>query len=256
MKVGNSNQISGARKGDLVSQRTQPFQLDKTSSHSDSGQQIPVEGGATVGRTRGGDAPDSPENLPIDLPPHWVANPTIEDENSSSERPFVGLGAPTKTSLLDVPDHPEPIDKTLTTTSSTPPLLPTEPYTTFRGPELPPSPDNLPLVPAPPKPIEWILGSPPSKTAPSPDDIRPSVLLLHHELLNGDSWFKEVSEDEPSSFLPFLLADDGFDVWVGHGRATYWGHDHLFLDSSDRVSVAQLPVSHFDGVIWFLIPAC
>lgn len=59
------------------------------------------------------------------------------------------------------------------------------------------------------------------------------VLLLHHELLNGDMWFTEVNRNGPSPLLPFLLADDGFDVWVGHERATYWSHDHTRLGSSE-----------------------
>ncbi|CAK9857777.1 unnamed protein product [Sphagnum jensenii] len=55
------------------------------------------------------------------------------------------------------------------------------------------------------------------------------VLLMHQEFLNGDSWFQFVDAKHVGRLLPVLLLDDGFDVWVGHQRATYWCHDHVSL---------------------------
>ncbi|KAL3682383.1 hypothetical protein R1sor_000405 [Riccia sorocarpa] len=45
------------------------------------------------------------------------------------------------------------------------------------------------------------------------------VLVMHPEFLNGDSWFQFT--DAEDRLLPLLLLNAGFDVWVGHERATY-----------------------------------
>ncbi|XP_024362791.1 triacylglycerol lipase 1 [Physcomitrium patens] len=63
---------------------------------------------------------------------------------------------------------------------------------------------------------------------------RVPVLLLHQEFLNGDSWFQYVDRAHSSHLLPFMLLDDGFDVWIGHQRATFWGHGHVDLKFTDR----------------------
>ncbi|KAG0587758.1 hypothetical protein KC19_2G189200 [Ceratodon purpureus] len=31
-----------------------------------------------------------------------------------------------------------------------------------------------------------------------------------------------------------MLLNDGYDVWIGHQRATYWSHGHVHLNSTDR----------------------
>jgi hypothetical protein len=61
------------------------------------------------------------------------------------------------------------------------------------------------------------------------------VLLMHQEFLNGDSWFKPVGSQNQSRLLPLMLFDEGFDVWIGHQRATYWGHDHAQLGHTETV---------------------
>ncbi len=61
------------------------------------------------------------------------------------------------------------------------------------------------------------------------------VLLMHQEFLNGDSWFQFVDAKHVGRLLPVLLLDDGFDVWVGHQRATYWCHDHVSLHYTQQV---------------------
>ncbi|XP_073389675.1 triacylglycerol lipase 1 isoform X2 [Physcomitrium patens] len=60
------------------------------------------------------------------------------------------------------------------------------------------------------------------------------VLIMHQEFLNGDSWFQYVDSSHSDRLLPFMLVDDGFDVWIGHQRATYWGHGHVHLKKTDR----------------------
>ncbi|KAL2611279.1 hypothetical protein R1flu_022971 [Riccia fluitans] len=57
------------------------------------------------------------------------------------------------------------------------------------------------------------------------------VLIMHLEFLNGDSWFQFT--DAADRLLPLLLVDAGFDVWIGHERATYWSHGHLDLETTD-----------------------
>ncbi|BBN01336.1 lysosomal acid lipase/cholesteryl ester hydrolase [Marchantia polymorpha subsp. ruderalis] len=54
---------------------------------------------------------------------------------------------------------------------------------------------------------------------------RDPVLLLHHELLNGDSWFTPAAT-ENDTLLPLRFLDQGFDVWIGHELATLWSHEH------------------------------
>eukprot|EP00850_Spirogloea_muscicola_P008221 SM000043S15849 [mRNA] locus=s43:497721:500388:+ [translate_table: standard] len=41
----------------------------------------------------------------------------------------------------------------------------------------------------------------------------------------GDCWLL----NEPAQGLPFLLADAGFDVWIGNTRASRWSHGHVAL---------------------------
>lgn len=47
----------------------------------------------------------------------------------------------------------------------------------------------------------------------------------------GDAWFM----DSPNQSLGFILADRGFDVWVGNMRGTKWSHGHESLSDGDKV---------------------
>eukprot|EP00256_Glycine_max_P059659 XP_014628270.1 triacylglycerol lipase 1 isoform X2 [Glycine max] len=53
----------------------------------------------------------------------------------------------------------------------------------------------------------------------------PPVLLLHGLFMAGDAWFLNT----PDQSLGFILADHGFDVWVGNVRGTRWSHGHISL---------------------------
>ncbi|XP_074330459.1 triacylglycerol lipase 1-like isoform X1 [Apium graveolens] len=58
----------------------------------------------------------------------------------------------------------------------------------------------------------------------------PPVLLLHGLFMGGDSWFL----NSPDESLGFVLADQGFDVWVGNVRGTHWSHGHVTLSVEDK----------------------
>ncbi|XP_044479749.1 triacylglycerol lipase 1-like isoform X1 [Mangifera indica] len=58
----------------------------------------------------------------------------------------------------------------------------------------------------------------------------PPVLLLHGLFMGGDAWFL----DSPEESLGFVLADHGFDVWVGNVRGTRWSHGHISLSENDK----------------------
>ncbi|XP_010028409.2 triacylglycerol lipase 1 [Eucalyptus grandis] len=58
----------------------------------------------------------------------------------------------------------------------------------------------------------------------------PPVLLQHGLFMAGDVWFL----DSPVQSLGFILADHGFDVWVGNVRGTRWSHGHVSLSEKDK----------------------
>ncbi|KAJ6345787.1 hypothetical protein OIU78_008447 [Salix suchowensis] len=58
----------------------------------------------------------------------------------------------------------------------------------------------------------------------------PPVLLQHGLFMAGDAWFL----GSPEQSLGFILADEGFDVWVGSVRGTYWSQGHISLSEKDK----------------------
>ncbi|KAL3814276.1 hypothetical protein ACJIZ3_015544 [Penstemon smallii] len=58
----------------------------------------------------------------------------------------------------------------------------------------------------------------------------PPVLLIHGLFMAGDAWFM----NSPNQSLGFILANRGFDVWVGNVRGTHWSHGHVSLSEKDK----------------------
>ncbi|MCO5582127.1 hypothetical protein L7F22_036017 [Adiantum nelumboides] len=80
----------------------------------------------------------------------------------------------------------------------------------------------------------------------SVDPTKGAIFLMHGLMVGGDVWVI----NEPSESLGFILADAGYDVWIGNSRTTMFsfGHasfqrnDHEFWDwSVDEMAEQDLP---------------
>ncbi|MCO5562207.1 hypothetical protein L7F22_015833 [Adiantum nelumboides] len=56
------------------------------------------------------------------------------------------------------------------------------------------------------------------------------VLVLHGILLGGDVWFLNL----PEQSLVFMLANEGYDVWVGNTRTTRFSYGHASYTKKDK----------------------
>ncbi|KAK4886695.1 hypothetical protein RN001_002966 [Aquatica leii] len=59
--------------------------------------------------------------------------------------------------------------------------------------------------------------------------VRPPVLLQHGAILNSASFVNRGNKS-----LGFILADAGYDVWLGNFRGTLYSKKHILLNSKDR----------------------
>jgi lysosomal acid lipase/cholesteryl ester hydrolase len=69
-----------------------------------------------------------------------------------------------------------------------------------------------------------------NKVQPLMNKHKTPVLLQHGVVLGGDIWFLNL----PAQSLGFMLADEGFDVWVANVRGTRWSHGHIALTKHEQ----------------------
>ncbi len=75
------------------------------------------------------------------------------------------------------------------------------------------------------------------KSPPESGVVKPAILLQHGLLCSSADYVMGI----PEKSLGYVLADAGYDVWMGNYRGNYYSRNHISLD----------PDALFDDSFWY-----